>query len=104
MIKYKSVRELIENIKSIVYLTSGSTGLIDKTEEEILVECLQLQDEGLLTIKYEVRCPECLTIIKTYETFNQIEENLECTHCGEENEINILNDTRVLFYVVKGEV
>ncbi len=55
---------------------------------KILQEC---KNNGLLSQRYVLKCPECSMSIKGYETIDDIPEEVECYNCEENIEVTAEN-------------
>lgn len=88
-------------IKSI-YPASIFKNVDYSTKEEILDVCCRYEDEGKLVPIYELRCPECNSILGTYDYYADIPENFEyCKYCNQNIETKRLDNSVILFKILR---
>lgn len=96
-----TVREEVEKmLKSKVLKGFRATFLAKKTGvslPEVVQELDKMIEEGILSSEYEYLCPNCLRSVD----FDKLEDEEDCTFCGEELDKGEVSDTKQKIYKPK---
>ncbi|MEG0681336.1 MAG: hypothetical protein RR581_06875 [Eubacterium sp.] len=69
---------------------------------EALNILMDFKEKDVLTLRYAFRCPECGTLIKKYDSLEEIEDEIFCYVCEDEKQLDP-KDIELLFGISKDE-
>lgn len=96
------IEDMAKQARKISFYPQAISRKLNIPIDLVMIELTNLMNEGIVDLKYEIRCSDDLNIIKTVDNYeNIIHTELYCDECG--NYVEITNSNIYPIYNINEE-